>query len=76
MDTNEDYPFEDRVEYMIALVNEFGTAHGMRDEEAWSVLRRNGCVDLIEKTYEFLHTQSFPYVVNVLNDYIHRKGVY
>jgi hypothetical protein len=45
----------------------------MKDDEAWRVLRQHGCVDLIEKTYGFLHTQSFPYVVNVLDDYIQRK---
>jgi hypothetical protein len=73
MKTYEDYPIEDKVEYIIALVNEFGTAHGMKDDEAWRVLRQHGCVDLIEKTYGFLHTQSFPYVVNVLDDYIQRK---
>jgi hypothetical protein len=74
MGTNEEYPIEDKVEYTIALVSEFGTAHGIKDEEAWDVLHQNGCVDLIEKAYGFLHTQSFPYVVNVMNNYIYQKG--
>jgi hypothetical protein len=74
MNKNDEYPIEDIIEYTIALVNEFGKAHGLEDEDAWSVLRRNGCVKLIEDTYGFLHTQSFPYVIQVINDYIQRNG--
>jgi hypothetical protein len=74
MSNNEKYPIEDKIEYTIALVNEFGKAHGLEDGEAWSILRQNGCVKLIEGTYGFLHTQSFPYVIQVMNDYIQRNG--
>jgi hypothetical protein len=74
MNKGKEYPIEDKIEFMIAVVDEFGKAKALKDEDAWNVLRQNGCVKLVEDTYSFLHTQSFPYVVESLTSFIHRKG--
>lgn len=68
------YPLADKVEYIIALVNEFGKAHGLTDTQAWRYIKRYGGVKLMDEHYGFMHTQSFADMVADMTAYLHRQG--
>jgi hypothetical protein len=68
------YPVADKVEYIIALVSEFGKAHSLTDSQAWRYIKRYGGVKLMDEHYGFMHTQSFSDMVADMTVYLNRQG--
>ena len=48
-----------KVDYLIALINEFGKRYSLSDKDAYLFLKRNGAIAIYEDCYDYLHTQSF-----------------
>ncbi len=65
---------ENKIEYIIALIHEFGKAHNLQDNQAWIYIKRFGGIELIDNNYNFIHTQSFSSVISDLTIYINDKG--
>ena len=68
------YPVADKVEYIIALVSEFGKAHSLTDSQAWRYIKRYGGVKLMDEHSGFMHTQSFTDMVADMTTYLNRQG--
>ncbi|MDR0989379.1 MAG: DUF3791 domain-containing protein [Prevotellaceae bacterium] len=70
----DNYPIADKVEYIIAFVNEFGNAHGLSDRQAYRYLERFKAIDFLDQYYGVAHTRSFADMVNEITAYCHRHG--
>ena len=68
------YPVRDKIEYMIALINEFGQRFGLSDQQAYRYLKTYGAIGNIDKHYGALHTQDFRGNVEDVATYCRRKG--
>lgn len=64
----------DRIQYIVALINEFAKRYNMSDSEAAEYLLRYNAISLCERNYNYLHTQSFYSNVNDLTAYCRRMG--
>ena len=53
------YPVRDKIEYIIAFINEFGQRFGLTDSQAYRYLKTYGAITNIDKHYGALHTQDF-----------------
>lgn len=53
------YPVRDKIEYIIAFINEFGQHFGLTDLQAYRYLKMYGAISNIDKHYGALHTQDF-----------------
>jgi hypothetical protein len=71
---NRDYPIADKVEYIVALVNEFAKAHALTDSQAYRYMERFKAIDFIDKHYGIAHTQRFEDVVEDMTRYCRRMG--
>ena len=69
-----DFSVKDKVEYIIALVNEFAKAHSLAPSQAYRYLERYKAIDFIDKHYGIAHTQSFNDVVSDITAYSQRFG--
>ena len=69
-----DFSVKDKVEYIIALVNEFAKAHSLAPSQAYRYLERYEAIDFIDKHYGIAHTQSFKDVVSDITAYCQRFG--
>lgn len=49
------YPVRDRIEYIIAFINEFAQHFGLSDAQAYRYLRTYGAITNINKHYGALH---------------------
>lgn len=63
-----------RVDYLVALINEFGRKYGLTDKEAYIYLQEYGAINIFDDCYEFLHTQSFDSAAQSLASYCSRNG--
>lgn len=63
-----------RIDYLIALINEFGRKYGLSDKEAYLYLQKYGAISIFDECYEYLHTQSFDCAVEELASYCKRQG--
>ena len=64
----------DKTQYAVALVAEFASHYGISTTEAVSYLNRYGALDLFDRQYGYLHTQSFASNVRDISAYCRRKG--
>lgn len=69
-----EYNIKDKVEYIIALVNEFARTHKLSDSQAYRYLERFKAIDFIDKNYGIAHTQSFKDVVEDMTNFCRRQG--
>lgn len=69
-----EFNVKDKVEYIIALVNEFARAHKLSDSQAYRYLERFKGIDFIDKNYGIAHTQSFKDVVEDITEFCRRQG--
>ena len=69
-----DFSVKDKVEYIIALVNEFAKAQSLAHSQAYRYLERYKAIDFIDKHYGIAHTQSFKDVVSDITAYCQRFG--
>lgn len=67
-------PVRDRIEYIIAFINEFGQRFGLTDLQAYRYLKAYGAITNIDKHYDALHTQDFRGNVEDVATYCRRMG--
>lgn len=68
------YPVRDKIEYIIAVINEFGKRFGLTDLQAYHYLKAYGAIANIDKHYGALHTQDFRGNVVDIATYCRRMG--
>ena len=68
------YSNNDKVEWTLILVLEFGRKYGLTLKQAFNYLSRFGGIAFIDKHYDYCHTQSFQSMVGDIAEYCHRKG--
>ena len=64
----------EKIQFLVALINEFAQRHGITDAEAAKYMNRYGAIALCEKHYGYLHTQSFESNVSDVTTFCRRKG--
>ena len=65
---------EDKLAYIIAVVNEFASAFSLTSQQAYRYLNRYKGIDFIDRFYNVEHTQSFDDVVEDLAVYCRKNG--
>lgn len=68
------YPARDKIEYIIAFINEFGQRFGLTDLQAYRYLNTYDAIANIDKHYGALHTQDFRGNVEDVATYCRRMG--
>ena len=68
------YNIQDKLEWTVIFVLEFGRQHGLTMKQAFNYLSRFKGIEFIDRNYDYVHTQSFASIVNDLTEYCHRKG--
>ena len=68
------YPVRDKIEYIIAFINEFGQRFGLTDLQAYRYLKTYDAIANIDKHYGALHTQDFRGNVEDVATYCRRMG--
>lgn len=64
----------DRINYLVALITEFATAHNISTTQAYEYLQKYKGLDFVEKYYDVEHTFSFDNTVEDLTAYCKRMG--
>lgn len=64
----------DKTQYIVALIAEFASHYGISTVQAAQYLSRYKALDLYDRQYEYLHTQSFASNVRDLSAYCRRMG--
>ena len=71
---NTDSELKNKIEYIIAVISEFATAHSLNTSQAYRYLERFKGIDFVNCFYNVEHTLPFEDVVEDLTAYCHRKG--
>lgn len=64
----------DKTQYIVALIAEFAASFGLTAKEAVRYLSRYKALELYDRQYGYLHTQSFASNVRDLSAYCRRMG--
>lgn len=64
----------DKVQYLVALIAEFAAYYGLTTVQAVQYLSKHKALELYERQYGYLHTQSFASNVRDLSAYCRRMG--
>ena len=70
---NEDMA-SDKAQYVVALIAEFAAHYGLTTSQAVRYLSRYKALELYDRQYGYLHTQSFESNVRDLAAYCRRMG--
>ena len=65
---------EDKIAFIVAVVNEFAAAFSLNSQQAYRYLDRFKGIDFVDKFYNVEHTQSFEDVVEDLALYCRKNG--
>lgn len=65
---------KDKVEYIIALVNEFAKHFKLTEVQAYRYIAHYNGVDMIDEHYNIMHTLDFKDMVKSLAMYCNRQG--
>ena len=68
------YNISDKLEWIIIFIMEFGREHELTMKQAFNYLHRYQGMDFLDKHYDYVHTQSFPSMVNDITEFCRRKG--
>lgn len=68
------YSINDKLEWTIIFVLEFGKRFGLTVKQAFNYLNRYKGIDFVDQHYDYVHTQSFSSMVDDIAEYCHRKG--
>lgn len=68
------YSARDIFEYIIALVNEFGSKYNLSDKQAFNYIRCHDGLTFIEQNYGIIHTLDFNEAVDSVATYCRRSG--
>lgn len=63
-----------KLEYIIAIVNEFAKAHQLTDSQAYRYLQRFKAIHFINTHYDIAHTLRMEDVLTDLTTYCRRQG--
>ena len=64
----------DKTQYLVALISEFAEYYGITASQAAHYLAQYKAIDLFDRQYGYLHTQSFASNVRDLSAYCRRMG--
>lgn len=64
----------DKAQYVVALIAEFAEHYGLTTTEAAKYLSQYKALELYDRQYGYLHTQSFASNVRDLSAYCRRMG--
>lgn len=64
----------DKINYLVALITEFATAHQISTSQAYEYLQRYKGLDFVDRFYDVEHTFSFDNTVEDLTAYCKRMG--
>jgi hypothetical protein len=64
----------DKAQYVVALIDEFAAHFGLTTVQAVEYLSQYNALDLYDRQYGYLHTQSFASNVRDLSAYCRRMG--
>ena len=64
----------DKAQYIVALIDEFAAYFGLTTTQAVQYLSRYKALELYDRQYGYLHTQSFASNVRDLSAYCRRMG--
>ncbi len=64
----------DKAQYIVALISEFASHFGISTVQAAQYLSRYKALELFDRQYDYLHTQSFESNVRDLSAYCRRMG--
>ena len=65
---------KDKVEYIIALINEFAKRFNLTDVQAYRYVAYYKGIDMIDEHYNIMHTLDIDEMVNSLAIYCNRQG--
>ena len=65
---------QDKLAYIIAVVNEFAARYALNPQQAYRYLDRFKGIDFVDEFYNVEHTQSFEDVVDDLAIYCRKNG--
>ena len=63
-----------QIEFMVALINDFGQHYGLTDAQAARYMSRYGAIELCLKHYGIMHTLPWSDNVESIATYCRRKG--
>ena len=66
-------PVKDKVEYIIALINEFAKRFRLTDVQAYRYVAHYKGIDMIDEHYNVMHTLDLDEMVNSLAIYCNRQ---
>ena len=64
----------DKVQYLVALIAEFSAHYGISTQDVVRYLQRYKALDLYNRQYDYLHTQSFESNIRDITAYCQRMG--
>ncbi|MCR4827275.1 MAG: DUF3791 domain-containing protein [Bacteroidales bacterium] len=64
----------DRINYIVALITEFATAHHITTQQAYLYLNKYKGLDFVDRFYDVEHTYSFENTVEDLTAHCKRMG--
>ena len=64
----------DKTQYIVALISEFASYYGLSTVQAVRYLSRYKALDLYDRLYGYLHTQSFESNIRDISAYCRRNG--
>ena len=68
------YDIKDKLEWTVIFVLEFGRKYGLTMKQAFNYQSRFKGIDIIDRHYGYVHTQSFTSMVDDIAEYCHRHG--
>lgn len=66
--------YTDKIQYLVALISEFAKHYSLTSMQAERYMSRYGALDLFDKQYGYLHTQSFASNIEDITAYCRRMG--
>ena len=60
--------------WTMAFILEFSKRHGLTLRQGFNYLKVWRGIDFIDRCYQYVHTQSFPSMVDDVTAYCHRQG--
>ena len=63
-----------KIDFMVALIDEFGKRFGLSSKESYRYISRYGGIQMFLNHYDILHTLSFSDMVEGMAAFCHRQG--
>ena len=63
-----------KIDFLVALINEFGKRFGLSNRESYRYINQYGGVQMFLNHYDILHTLPFRDMVDGMAAFCHRQG--